>query len=252
MKHNLRNARILPSKSARLPIKKTARNSIAYTLAIIITLSFLICTCIAYSLAKSINLPSAGTVAYTSTTEIVVQVSASHDDAGSWWDPGGYYRFWELERSHVSPGHFISGEYYDGGFRFTNVNIPQGATIISAVLKTCCDSTCDGTKARWNLYGQKAGDCNTFSTRDDFETRPTTTAQVDTGNLPPWVEGNWYETPDISTIIQEIVSSADWKAGNALAILIYGHPEAETTHEIRSYDADPNQATVLEITYEAA
>ena len=219
---------------------------LAVTLVSIITYAS-----IASSLTKSITLPSAGTVIYTSSTTIIVQVGASHDDAGAWWDWAGFYHSWELEKSHVSVGHFWHGEYYNGGLRFTNVDIPQGATIVSAVLKTCSGQTCEGTKARWEIYGQNAGDCNEFSTKNDFEARPRTEAKADTGYLPPWVEGTWYETPDISTIIQEIVNRPDWTPGNALALLLYGHPEAETTHEIRSYDANPSQAAVLEVTYKA-
>ena len=219
---------------------------LAVTLVSIITYAS-----IASSLTKSITLPSAGTVIYTSSTTIIVQVGASHDDAGAWWDWAGFYHSWELEKSHVSVGHFWHGEYYNGGLRFTNVDIPQGATILSAVLKTCSDQTCAGTKARWEIYGQNARDCNEFSTKNDFEARPRTVAKADTGYLPPWVEGTWYETPDISTIIQEIVNRPDWTAGNTLALLLYGHPEAETTHEIRSYDANPSQAAVLEVTYKA-
>jgi hypothetical protein len=252
MKCHLCNVRMVPSRRAGLPIEKTAGAHTAHTLAVIFALSILICTCIAQSLTKSISLPSAGTVTYTSPTTIAVQVSASHDDAGAWWNwAGGYYHPWELEKSHVAAGHFSTGVYYNGGFRFVNVCVPQGAIIVSAVLKTCCDSTCDGTKARWEIYGQNAGDCNEFSTEADFEARPKTVAEADTGYLPPWVEGSWYETTDISAIIQEIVNNPNWKAGNALAILLHGHPEAQTTHEIRSYDANPSQAAVLEVTYEA-
>jgi hypothetical protein len=218
---------------------------------VVFAVGILICTCVASSLTKSIVLPSAGTVTYTSPTTIVVQVSASHDDAGAWWDWAGYYYSWELEKSHVSVGHFLHGEYYNGGLRFTNVDIPQGATILSAVLKTCSGQTCAGTEARWEICGQNAGDCREFSTKADFETRPKTVAKADTGYLPPWVEGSWYETPDLSAIIQEIVNSPYWKAGNALALLLYGHPQAGTTHEIRSYDANPSQAALLEVTYKA-
>jgi hypothetical protein len=251
MKYHLSNVRMVPLRRAGLPTEKTARAHTAPTLAVIFALSILICTCVAESLTASKTLFSAGTVAYTSPSTIVVQVSASHDDAGAWWSWVGYYYSWELEKPHVAVGHFSTGEYYDGGLRFVNVDIPQGATILSAVLKTCAGQTCDGTKARWKIYGQNAGDCNEFSTEADFEARPKTVAEADTGYLSPWVEGSWYETTDISAIIQEIVNNPNWKAGNALAILLHGHPEAQTTHEIRSYDANPSQAAVLEVTYEA-
>lgn len=202
------------------------------------------------SLTQSITLPSAGTVVYASSSTIVVQVGASHDDAGAWWDWDiSDYWIWTLDKSHVSVGRVF--EQYNGGLRFRNVNISQGAKIVSAALRVCADQTCEGTDARWNIYGQNAGDCDEFSTKEEFEARPKTVAKVDTGFFTVWVEGTWYENPDISTIIQEIVNRPDWESGNALALLLFGHAEARTTHEIRSYDANPGQAAILEVTYEA-
>jgi hypothetical protein len=194
--------------------------------------------------------PSQLIVAYASSSTITVQVGASHDDAGAWWDWSGYYWDWTLDKSHISVGGFTDDRKYNGGLRFTNVQIPQGADIVSAVLKTCADQTCDGTGARWDIYGQDSGDCNQFSTQEDFLARSKTTAKTDTGFWPGWVEGQWYQSPDISAIIQEIVNRQDWQFGNAMTLLLYGHEEARTTHEVRSYDADASQAAVIEITFE--
>ncbi len=219
-------------------------------ITVIFAVSTMACASFASLLTQSITLPATGTITYTSSRTIIVQVSASHDDAGAWWDWAGVYWTWTLDKSHVSVGHFEFGDrYYNGGLRFRNVNIPQGAKIVSAVLKFCADQSCAGTRARWNTYGQNSGNCNEFSTIDDFLARPKTVAVVDTGFWGMWTEGEWYTSPDIATIIQEIVNRSDWNSGNALAILLYGHPEAGTTHEIRSYDADPSQAAVLEVTY---
>lgn len=206
---------------------------------------------VASSLSQSITLPSEGIVIYKSSSTIVVHVSASYDDAGAWIAPWNDHVSWGLDASQVSVGGFTDGRQYNGGLRFHNVNIPQGAKIVSAVLKMCSDHTCEGTGARWNIYGQNAGDCDEFSTKEEFEARPKTVANVDTGFFPGWVEGQWYESPEISAIIQEIVNRPDWESGNALALLLFGHNKARTTHEIRSYDANPSQAAILEVTYEA-
>jgi len=220
--------------------------------ALILVVSTLLCTLVWCTLTQSITLPNTVAVIYPSSSTVSLQVSSSHSDAGAWWDPHGGYWEWTLDESHVSVGGFTNGPKYHGGLRFTNVQIPQGAEIISAVLKTCADQTCYGTGARWNIYGQDAGDCNQFSTQEDFLARPKTTAKTDTGFLSIWVEGQWYQSPNISAIIQEIVNRQDWQQSNALTLLLYGHEEARTTHEIRSYDADPNQAAVIEVTFEIA
>lgn len=231
-----------PNKRPRAQTKTSAITIIfvAYTIA---------CVSVASALTQSITFPNALNISYTSSYTIAVQVGASNDDAGAWWDWAGYYWPWTLDKSHVSVGGFTYGSKYNGGLRFSNVNIPQGAKIVSAVLKVCSDQTCDGTRARWNIYGQNAGDCNQFSTPEDFLARPKTAAKVDTGFWTRWIEGQWYQT-NISAIIHEIVNRPDWQPSNSLALLLFGHDEAGTTHEIRSYDANPNQAAIIEVTFE--
>ncbi len=185
-------------------------------------------------------------------TTVSFQVSASHDDAGDHYNPSGYWEGWHLDKSRIQPGHFSpegDGTYKYGGVRFINVNIPQGAIIVSAILRYCADTSCEGTGARWYVYGQDDSNPVEFSTFDDFLARPQTTAATDTGFWPAWVADTWYETPDISSVIQEIVNRPDWNSGNPLALLFYGHPQARTTHEIRTCDANPAEATILEVQY---
>jgi len=229
------------------------KTSAVFIVAIILIMNFLAYS-VSSSLTQSTTLPSAGIIIYSSSSTIAVQVGASHDDAGAYINRNWSLHIpWSLDASQVSVGHFsLDDRYYNGSLRFTEVDIPQGAKIVSAVLKLCSDTTCDGTGARWNIYGQNADDCDGFSTLDDFLARPKTVAKVDTGFFTEWAEGAWYEVSDISAIIQEIVNRPGWESGNALVLLLFGHADAGTTHEIRSYDANPNQAAILEVTYEVA
>jgi len=228
-----------------MPSKKTLPSIVALVLVVNVI------TCASASMLKqSIAFLSTGTITYSSSFKIVVQVGASQDDAGAWWDWSGYYWPWTLDKSHVSVGGFTDGSQYNGGLRFASVNIPQEAKIVAAVLKVCADQTCAGTGARWNICGEYVGDSASFSTKQDFDARPTTVSVKDTGFFTGWIEGTWYQIDGLTSIIQETVNRSDWKSGNALALLLFGHADARTTHEIRSYDANPSQAAMIEVVYE--
>ena len=58
------------------------------------------------------------------------------------------------------------------------------------------------------------------------------------------------ETDDIASVIQEIVSHADWVSGNALAILITGDTTSRSdSRTAESYDGSVAGAPVLHVKY---
>ena len=69
------------------------------------------------------------------------------------------------------------------------------------------------------------------------------------GILFPWTVVNAQtveqRTPDLSTVIQEIVSRSDWQAGNDLAVIISG--SGERTAE--SFDGEAAAAPLLHVDY---
>lgn len=99
--------------------------------------------------------------------------------------------------------------------RWTGITIPQGATISSAYFQVDA-FTLDGT-ALTKIYGIDEDNTATFDS--DPTGRPLTTACVDWDPTPgSWTQGYWYDSPDISAIIQEIVDRAGWVSGNALGL----------------------------------
>jgi hypothetical protein len=110
--------------------------------------------------------------------------------------------------------------------RFTNVTIPKGSTINTAVWQP-------------NFTTTKSDDPNDFlhahavdnsgvlvqgDTSFDIFNRARTTASV------LWVATalgtGYHAAPDISTVIQEIVNRSGWVSGNALSIIIKPNTDA--------------------------
>ena len=137
------------------------------------------------------------------------------------------------------------------GLRFTGMNIPVGATITSAHLvfravpadpgMTNSDAT------NLTLRGQLIGDAPTFTTTSgNISSRALTSAST-AWTPTAWTSGSDYNSPDISSVVQEIVDQGTWASANSLAIIITG-----TGHRAsQAYDTSPSTAAQLVVTYTA-
>ena len=113
------------------------------------------------------------------------------------------------------------------GIRFQNVSVPKDATITSAFIqftdKTGEDLNIDPIAL--TVRGQAADSAAAFSaTASDITSRPGTAATV--GWTPPtWVDaaaGPNQRTPNLKSVVQEIVARSGWTIGNAMAFKITG------------------------------
>ena len=134
------------------------------------------------------------------------------------------------------------------GLRFNAVGIPWGATIHNAYIQFKVDETStEATLLR--IVGEDTDNAAVFvSTSGNISSRNQTTAEV------WWSPDSWtsvgqagllQQTPDLASIISEIVSRPGWSAGNAMVLIING-----TGHRVaESYEGDPNGAPRLFVEY---
>ena len=142
------------------------------------------------------------------------------------------------------------------GVRFQNIEIPQGATITSAYLQFAADDVLrDADPVNLTIQGEETPSAPAFQALLNNITvgRPLTTASV------PWSPANWVtnhdqlaaqRTPDIGSVVEEIVGQGTWLPGNALALIITGtgRREAESWNGANS-TAELHLAPRLTITY---
>ncbi len=134
------------------------------------------------------------------------------------------------------------------GLRFTELAIPQGAIISNAYVQFKTDEINSGSTSL-TIHSQATDNALEFkSTSFNISSRPTSTALV-TWAPPDWNNkgevGNAQKTPNLSSVIQEIVNRPGWASGNALVLIISG--TGERTAE--SYDGEPTGAPLLRIEY---
>lgn len=150
----------------------------------------------------------------------------------------------------ILAGHHPSLEFrFAGGLRFTGVDIPKGAAIVSAILTVIADRNEVGN-VDVNVYGEDADNPPNFDSEDPwFIGRVRTTATV-FWPLTAWIKDTEYSSPDIKSIIQEIINRPGWVSGNVLILFI--EDDGSSIHDWRvfyAYDASTTKCALLTIEY---
>ncbi len=191
------------------------------------------------------DLPSSAdaTVEVLPATDVTIEirVSASADDAEERTSGSVKLTSSDLELVYDKSDQTV-------GLRFTGVEIPNGATILEAYIQFQVDETPSGTTFL-AIQAQAADSPATFSgSSGNVSSRATTTAQV-SWSPPPWptkgVAGPDQRTPNIASVIQEVVNRNGWASGNSLVIIITGTGERVA----ESYDGVPSAAALLHVEY---
>ena len=132
------------------------------------------------------------------------------------------------------------------GIRFTDLGIPAGAIITSASGQFHTDETSRATTSLL-VQGEDTDDANGFrNVKNDISARRTTDASS------VWKPKTWLDagdsdsaqcTPDLSSIVQEIVDRPGWEAGNDLAFIISG----AGSRTAEAFEGAPGRAPVLHV-----
>ncbi len=174
-----------------------------------------------------------------------VQVSADADDAEERVSSGNM-NLGSSDLEMVDEGGSSSNRQLVG-VRFLNVDVANGATILEAFLEFETDETDSGT-TNLTFRGEDADNPGTFtSANSNISNRTTTTASTVWNNVPAWNTVNEHNrTPDLSSVVQEIVDRGGWSSGNAMVYIVNGN--GERTAE--SHNGEPDAATILRIKYD--
>lgn len=151
--------------------------------------------------------------------------------------------------------HDASPTESDGivGLRYLGLNIPNAATILTADIQFHVDEVSSGT-LEVTFHGEDEDSSSVFLPLTDFDlsSRTKTTASVN-WVVPSWPiiseEGAAQLTPDLSSIIQEIVDRPLWVSGNDLSLFIDAWPDNTGTRTAESLNGEPTNAPIITITW---
>jgi hypothetical protein len=181
--------------------------------------------------------------------DLNLPITHSYDDAGPNAEQTCGYGvlWWEIYLGHCNEGTGIVS-----GFRYSNVNIPNNATITRSHLQFTIDVGLPGNPEtdllRLRFYGEDDPESASFySSPPDDEGRPLTTAWSSwyVPSTDPWV---WMPgppqlrySPNVGPIVQEIVNHSEWEpGGSALTFIVKPEPGFSSTQHrrIMAYERD--------------
>jgi hypothetical protein len=130
-----------------------------------------------------------------------------------------------------------SGAYQTVGIRFNGLTIPQSSLITTAYVQFEAAGA-DNEVTLLNFHGEASDNAVTFDSVDfNITSRPLTNATASWAP-PEWTTpgeaGINQRTPNIASVIQEIVNRAGWVEGNSIALIVTGIGE----RKVVSYDGD--------------
>lgn len=135
------------------------------------------------------------------------------------------------------------------GLRFRNLPMPQGAVVVDAFLDFTTDSTASDQPTSLVIHGLALDDPSEYSYVDHaISAQPRTTQAVAWNDLPIWQTlDEVHRSPDLRTVVQEIVDRPGWTSGKALALVISG----SGWREAYSHDGDSTKAPLLTLRWVA-
>lgn len=183
-------------------------------------------------------------------TSVSSQVLASTDDAEQ-YSTTNVYSDQSLELVAVKKSN--TNYKQEVGLRFNNIKIPKSSTITSAYLQFTANASESGAISL-TINGQAADNPGTFTTNsNDISNRPLSTHSI-SWSPSAWTSGSIYNSPDITSIVQELVNRSGWSSGNSMAMLITStDTNASNTNNRRTaaaYDKGQGVATKLIINYQ--
>lgn len=150
---------------------------------------------------------------------------------------------------------------YDAGFgskvtvglRFADVNVPSNAVVTNATITfTRIPLSSAPGSITLSFAGEARSNALTFEEGRDnanITTRPSTTATVDWNWAGSWTTAI-ATSPDLSSIVTEVLQLDGWSSGNAIAFIINSaDSDASNYRRAVSFESDPGSAPVLSITY---
>lgn len=204
------------------------------------------------SLASNANLSPQLNVSFSPTdpqlttgcnrTVLPIQISALTDDslevAGTSNFPACTVLHMGATPSSATCGS--SGKATITGLRFPGLNIPKNAEVISAFIELHGGRNSDTSTASLTFRAEAAGNPASYASTTSFLTGRVATPGL-TSSSVPWSPPNSavdtkLTTPDLKTIVQEIVNRSDWVPKNAISFIVTGS-NTTGTRTVKSIDS---------------
>ena len=202
------------------------------------------------------------TYAYESGTGQVPQLVIEYDDSSATGCVAGALTY-QVSRQNNNAEERSNGYENTGseltfkdsandyiGVRFNNINLPQGAIINRAYLEFTAYQNGTRSSASMRIQGVNQNDPSDFSpyTRYLLRDKPKTVS-VQWNNIEPWYYNRTYQSPPVTSIVQQIVNRSGWQPNNEMMFVFSNFGSGK--RGAYTYRGKPSGATKLVIEYQA-
>ncbi|MFA5051404.1 MAG: hypothetical protein WC499_04835, partial [Patescibacteria group bacterium] len=197
----------------------------------------------------------------SSTYTFDAKISTGSDDATVSFNGAA----WGIDTTRIvnDIGYYSSTYQRMGsGYRFSSVTIPSGATITYANITFRSYGAYSGATCYSYILGDLEADPATWTTLANYQGRRGTavggannnyhTVSNVTWTVPAFSSGVDYATPDITSVVQELVNQAGWTSGNHMAFWVDDHNARSSVSAYRfmnSYETSATTCARLHIEY---
>lgn len=186
-------------------------------------------------------------------TQVEVYVTSGTDDAEEQMDPANPYFSGYPYMTSSDLELIDDGGVQEVGIRFAGLNVPAGATITEAYIQFTADNS-DSGETNLQVHVEDNVNPGTYSSDvlNDVSGRVKHGVNVEWANVPAWsagLAGLDQRTPDLASLVQYIVDSEGWAAGNAINFIITGTGEREA-ESFENDEEDASLAPKLVVSYQ--
>jgi len=135
------------------------------------------------------------------------------------------------------------------GVRFQGIQVPPGSVITNAYIMFTAEDPDSGS---WvlGITGEASDNAAAFTSSDyNISNRTATAASVAWSSSTSWVDGSTYVSPNLTSIVNEIVARPGWVKGNSLVFILSGQDDER---DAWSYDGSSARAPLLHIEFSSS
>ncbi len=181
-------------------------------------------------------------LAQTLTTQLVHYITKGSDDAGQ--NPNGGY--FSLSDDNIYFGETNDGQDIISGFRFQNITITNPDEILNAHINFIVDGRYEND-IHIRLFGEASDHSQTFSSNSKPSDRSITTNYIDwvLNSGTAWNYKERHDSPDLNSILKEIIGRPGWSSGNAISIIVKNVSSNSNHRRIFGFERDAKGTKLL-------
>ena len=176
------------------------------------------------------------------TNSVDIRVSSGNDDVEENSSGAMYTNSGDLELIYDNSTQLV-------GIRFSGVKIPKGAVITNAYVQFKTDQT-SSQSIKLIINGEASANASAFATSARNVSKRIKTSSKVIWSPVAWSKngemGKSQQTPNLNSIVQEIINQSNWNSGNSLVFIVTGKSGKRVA---KSFEGEAAGAPLLHVEF---